>query len=64
MTALIERTLQGLGEDLSGHLSVPGDDYYSAAVAIWAKPVGRTPRAVAHCQTSKDVQSAIRAARE
>src|SRR6516164_4700303 len=64
MTALIERTLQGLGEELSGHLSVPGDDYYSAAVAIWAKPVGRTPRAVAHCQTAKDVQSVIRAARD
>jgi len=59
----IERTLRQLGQELSGRLSVPGDDRYTAATAIWAKPVGRTPRAVAHCRTQKDVQSAIRAAR-
>src|SRR6516164_4228925 len=64
MTPLIERTLRQLGEDLSGRLSIPGEDRYSAATAIWAKPVGRTPRAVAHCRTQKDVQSAIRAARD
>src|SRR6516165_9692984 len=60
----IERTLRQLGEELSGRLSVPGEDRYSAATAIWAKSVGRTPRAVAHCQTQKDVQSTIRAARD
>src|SRR6516165_4139952 len=59
----IERTLRQLGQELSGRWSVPGDDRYTAATAIWAKPVGRTPRAVAHCRTQKDVQSAIRAAR-
>jgi FAD/FMN-containing dehydrogenase len=35
----------------------------AAATAIWAKPVDRMPRAVAHCRTPEDVQSAIRAAR-
>jgi len=63
MTGLIERTLRRLGEELTGRLSMPGDDRYAAATAIWAKPVGRLPRAVAHCRTAGDVQSAIRAAR-
>src|ERR1700737_4293572 len=45
-------------------LSRPGDRRYAAATAIWAKPVGRMPRAVAHCRTAEDVQLAIRAARE
>ena len=45
-------------------MSRPGDDRYAAATAIWAKPVGPKPRAVAHCRTAQDVQSAIRAARD
>jgi FAD/FMN-containing dehydrogenase len=64
MTDLIERTFHRLGEQLSGRLSRPGDDAYAAATAIWAKPVGRMPRAVAHCRTPLDVQAAIRAARD
>jgi FAD/FMN-containing dehydrogenase len=63
MTNLIEKTLHRLGGQLGGRLSLPGDDRYAAATAIWAKPVGRMPRAVAHCRTPEDVQSAIRAAR-
>lgn len=64
MTGLIERTFRRLGEQLRGRLSMPGDDRYAAATAIWAKPVGRMPRAVVHCRTTEDVQSAIRAARD
>jgi FAD/FMN-containing dehydrogenase len=64
MTDLIARTLHRLGEQLPGRLSRPGDDRYAAATAIWAKPVGRMPRAVVHCRTPADVQSAIRAARD
>jgi FAD/FMN-containing dehydrogenase len=64
MMGLIERTLRRLGEQLSGQLSMPGDDRYAAATAIWAKPVGVRPRAVVHCQTVEDVQLAIRAARD
>lgn len=64
MTDMIEATLQRLAKQLSGRLSRPGDDNYAAATAIWAKPVGRMPRAVVHCRTSQDVQSAIRAARD
>src|SRR5215469_2465890 len=64
MTDLIERTLRRLGGQLPGHVSRPGDDRYAAATAIWAKPVGGMPRAVLHCRTPKDVQSAIRAARD
>ena len=64
MTEWIEKSLRWLGEQLPGRLSMPGDDHYTAATAIWAKPVGRMPRAVVHCRTPEDVQSAIRAARD
>src|ERR1700704_7064585 len=64
MTDLIERTLRRLSQQLHGRLSMPGADRYAAATAIWAKPIGRNPRAVAHCLTAEDVQSAIRAARD
>ena len=64
MTDLIERTFRRLDQELSGRLSRPGDDRYAAATAIWVKPVGPKPRAVAHCRTAQDVQSAIRAARD
>jgi FAD/FMN-containing dehydrogenase len=64
MTGLIERTLRWLGEQVPGRLSMPGDDRYSAATAIWAKPIGHMPRAVVHCRTAGDVGSAVRAARD
>src|SRR5882672_7383121 len=64
MTDLIDRTLNRLGQQLRGRLSMPGDERYAAATAIWAKPVGRVPRAVVHCRTPEDVQLAIRAARD
>src|SRR6476659_57676 len=62
MTDLIERTLRRLGEQLPGGVSRPGDDRYAAATAIWAKPVGHMPRAIAHCRTAEDVQAAVLAA--
>jgi FAD/FMN-containing dehydrogenase len=65
MTDLIEKTIEHwLSQQLPGRVSMPGDDRYAAATAIWAKPVGRMPRAVVHCRTLQDVQSAIRAARD
>src|SRR6266478_4423562 len=64
MADLTERTLHLLAGQLPGRVSRPGDDRYAAATAIWAKPVGRMPRAVVHCRTPQDVQSAIRAARD
>jgi FAD/FMN-containing dehydrogenase len=64
VTDLVERTLCRLGAQVSGALSRPGDDRYAAATAIWVKPVGPRPRAIAHCRTTEDVQSAIRAARD
>src|SRR5262249_44872633 len=63
MTDLTERTLHRLSDQLRGRLSRPGDERYAAATAIWAKPSGRMPQAVVHCETARDVQSAIRAAR-
>src|SRR5262249_44477028 len=44
-------------------ISQPGDDRYGSATAIWAKPVGRMPRAVVHCRTPRDIQLTIAAAR-
>src|SRR5499433_320931 len=64
MTDLIEARLRKLGNQLPGRVSMPGDDRYLAATAIWAKPSGTMPRAVVHCRTVQDVQSAIRAARD
>jgi FAD/FMN-containing dehydrogenase len=50
-------------DQLGSLVSTPGDDRYSAATAIWAKPVGPMPRAVVHCRTFHDIQLAIAAAR-
>ena len=60
----IERALRWLEAQLPGRVSVPGEDRYAAATAIWAKPVGPMPRAVVHCRTSEDVQLAVRLARD
>jgi FAD/FMN-containing dehydrogenase len=62
MTDLIEGALRELSGQLGGRVSRPGDPRY-AATAIWAKPVGRMPRTVVHCQTLPDIQLAIAAAR-
>jgi FAD/FMN-containing dehydrogenase len=60
----IERILRSLDGQLFGRVSMPGEDGYAAATAIWAKPVGPMPRAVVHCATTDDVQLAIRTARD
>ena len=64
MSDLMEGTLRRLDRELSGLVSRPGEERYAAATKIWAKPVARMPRAVVHCRTPKDVQSAIRAGRD
>jgi FAD/FMN-containing dehydrogenase len=64
MTGQIESTILRLDQRLSGRLSKPGDERYAAATATWVKSVGPMPRAVAHCRTAQDVQSAIQAARD
>ena len=56
--------LNWLAQELEGRLSMPGDERYAVATAIWAKPIGRMPRAVVHCQAPEDVQLAIRAGRD
>jgi FAD/FMN-containing dehydrogenase len=64
MTDLIDRTLHRLAQHMQGRLSTPGDKRYITATSIWPKRVGRMPRAVAHCRSPADVQSALRAARD
>ena len=61
---MIGQALRRPGEQRPGELSMSGSDRYAAATAIWAKPIGPMPRAVAHCRTAADVQAAIRLARE
>ena len=63
MMDLATRTLNRLGQQLRGRLTLPGDDHYAEATSIWAKPTGAMPRAVVRCRTPEDVQLAIRAAR-
>src|SRR6516162_3619133 len=60
----IERALRRLHAQLPRPVSLPGENGYAAATAIWAKPVGPMPRAVVHCRTTEDVQLAIRTARD
>jgi len=60
----VEQALRSLERQLPGHVSRPGKDGYAAATAIWAKPVGRMPRAVVHCRTTEDVQLSIGIARD
>jgi FAD/FMN-containing dehydrogenase len=54
----------GLVRQLPGLVSLPGEDRYGSATAIWAKQVGVAPIGVVHCRRADDVQAAIRAARE
>ena len=49
---------------LQGLISRPGDDGYAGATAIWARQDGRRPHFVVHCRTARDVQAALRAARQ
>ena len=60
----LETRLYKLGNQLSGRMSMPGDDCFAAATAIWSKPSGAMPRAVVHCRTVQDVQSTVRAVRD
>ena len=64
MPDYIERALRRLEAQLPGRVSLRNENGYAAATAIWAKPVGRLPRAVVHCMATEDVQLAIRTARD
>jgi FAD/FMN-containing dehydrogenase len=55
--------LKHFGGPLRHRISTSGSAGYASATAIWAKSIGPMPRAVVHCSTAKDVQLAIRAAR-
>jgi FAD/FMN-containing dehydrogenase len=54
----------GVAQQLRGLVSMPGDDGYATATAVWARQDGPKPHFVVHCRTASDVQVAIRAARE
>jgi FAD/FMN-containing dehydrogenase len=63
MTKEIDGVLRRLSGQLEGRVATQGDEGYKAACAIWAKPVGRRPRAVVHCRAPQDIQFAVAAAR-
>jgi FAD/FMN-containing dehydrogenase len=60
----IERARRRLDGQLSGRVSLLGEDGYATATAIWAKPVGPLPHAVLRCRTTHDVQLSIAIARD
>ena len=64
MADQIERALRRVEAQLVGRVSLPGGNGYTAATAIWPKPVGPMPRAVVHCRTTEDVQLSIAIARD
>jgi FAD binding domain/Berberine and berberine like len=64
MTDPIETALHRLSQQLPGKVSMPGDDGYAVATAIWAKPLDARPRSIVHCRTAEDVQATVRAARD
>ncbi len=64
MTDPIETALHRLSQQLPGQVSMPGDDGYTVATAIWAKPLDARPRCAVYCRTAEDVQATVRAARD
>jgi FAD/FMN-containing dehydrogenase len=64
MTDPIETALHRLSQRLPGQVSMPGDDGYNTATAIWAKPLDAHPRGTVLCRTAEDVQTTVRAARD
>jgi hypothetical protein len=53
MSDQIKRTLRLFGGQLPCRVSLPGEDGYAAATAIWAKPVGG-PHAACRCSLPND----------
>jgi uncharacterized protein YjiS (DUF1127 family) len=63
MIDLMEATLRQFRHQPGGRSSLPGADR-SAYASIWAKPVGRMPRAVIHGRTAEEIHSASRCVRD
>src|SRR5438094_6700095 len=52
-----------LAQMLDGAVVLPGEPGYAAARAVWNAMVDRRPRLIARCRKVRDVQAAVRAAR-
>lgn len=63
-TARSAMTLASLERRLGGTLIEPGDATYGAAAALWNTRLSLNPRAIAFCQSVRDVQEVVRFARE
>src|SRR5437899_4633449 len=53
-----------LAQSFDGEVLLPGDPGYDAARAVWNAMVDRRPRLIARCRNVRDVQAAVRAARD
>src|SRR6266513_4339852 len=53
-----------LAQSFHGDVVLPGDPGYDAARAVWNAMVDRRPRLIARCRKVRDVQAAVRAARD
>src|SRR5438270_4966561 len=53
-----------LAQSFDGEGLLPGDPGYDAARAVWNAMVDRRPRLIARCRNVRDVQAAVRAARD
>ena len=49
---------------MQGRVVLPGDDDYAQTRQIWNRAVQHQPSLIAVCETSDDVQAAVRSARE
>src|SRR2546423_12740705 len=57
-------TQKQLAQRFGGDVLLPGDPGYDAARAVWNAMVDRRPRLIARCRNVRDVQAAVRAARD
>src|SRR5438105_13328494 len=53
-----------LAKSLDGDVLLPGDPGYDTARAVWNAMVDRRPRLIARCRSVRDVQAAVRTARD
>src|SRR5262245_4858602 len=60
----IDAAASGLRTRMQGEVVLPGDEAYPDVRRIWNGAVTHQPAMFALCETTHDVQSAVRAARE
>lgn len=66
VTSIVSRAGLAAARDLRGAIEgqviIPGDDDYACARTIWNSATDRRPAVIVRCETTRDVQMAVRAA--